>query len=117
MAGTRLERSQRGLGVARAERAVWREVARKGRGHNSHWPLSWGHHSGRITYDSDPTGIFPLGRLPVPPCWMGTSSHRDRGEQVAFMERHRGKNVSFGGRRPDSPPGPDTFLCDLQQVD
>ena len=47
---------------------------------------------------------------------MGTSSHRDREEQVAFMGQHRGKNVSFGGSRPDSHPGPDTSCVTLSKV-
>lgn len=62
----RLDRNISPLGVARAERAVWREVAGKGRGHNPHWPLSQAHHSGRIIYDSDPMGIPLLGETANP---------------------------------------------------
>lgn len=47
-AGTPPGQEYNTLGVAQAERAVWREVAGKGRGHNPRWPPSQAHHSGRI---------------------------------------------------------------------
>lgn len=62
----RLDRNISSLGVAQAQRAVWREVAGKGRGHNPRWPLSQAHHSGRIIYDSDPMGIPLLGETANP---------------------------------------------------
>lgn len=48
---------------------------------------------------------------------MATSSHRDRGEQVAFMERHRGKSVGFGDSTAALTSRPRHFLCDLEPVD
>jgi hypothetical protein len=83
----------------------------KGRGHNPRWPLSQEHHSGRIIYDSDPVGIPLLGEAanPHPSEW-------DRGEQVAFMEPHRGESVGCGSSKPAFTPWPRHFLCDLKQV-
>lgn len=57
----RLDKNISTLGVAQAERAVWREVARKGRTRNPCWRLSQAHHSSRIFYGSDPMGIPLLG--------------------------------------------------------
>lgn len=105
------------LGVAQAERAVWREDAGKGRGHHPHWPLSQAHHSSRIFYDSDPVGIPLVGEAanPRPSEWERPPTGTE-GEQVAFMEQHRGKNVSFGGSRPDSHSGSDTSCVTLSEL-
>lgn len=60
-----LDRNISALGVAQAERAVWREVAGKGR---TEAALAFfpAHHSGRIIYDSDPMGIPLLGEAANP---------------------------------------------------
>lgn len=47
---------------------------------------------------------------------MGTSSHRDRGEQAAFIEQHTGKNAGFAGSRPDSHPGSDASCVTLSKL-
>lgn len=96
------------LGVAQAERAKLREVAGKGRGHHPCWPLSQAHHSGGIIYDSDPVGIPLFGEAanPHPSKW----GHPPRGTGTSGVYgAAQGKNVCFGGGRPDLYHSLDTF--------
>lgn len=105
------------LGVARAEGAAWREDTGEGRRHHPPWPLSQAPHSSRIFYDSDPMGIPLVGEAanPRPSEWERPPPGTE-GEQGAFMEQHRGENVSFGGSRPDSHSGSDTSCVTLSEL-
>lgn len=61
-------------------------------------------------------GSLYLGRLPTHALLNGNVLPQGEREQVAFMEQHRGKNVSFGSSRPDSHPGPDTSCVTLSKL-
>lgn len=112
----RLDKNIGTLGVAQAEKAAWREVAGKGRGHHPHWPPSQAHHSSRTFYDSDPMGIPLLGEAanPHPSEWEGPPTGTEGNKRHLWSSTE--KNASSGGSRPDSHSGSHTScvtLCKL----
>lgn len=61
-------------------------------------------------------GSLYLGRLPTHALLNGKVLPQGQREQVAFMEQHGGKNVSFGGSRPGSHSGSDTSCVTLSEL-
>lgn len=82
----RLDRNISALGVAQAERAVWREVGGKGRGQKPHWPPSQHTTVAGLFMILTPWGSLYLGRLPTHTLLNGS----------VLAQGHRGTRSIYG---------------------